>query len=373
MKKHEYLDQELNSTCFTLRENGVCLDSLFGQNLGSSGNETDPARVAGLLSLSAGSNNFNSDQLILRESLFEEDSASMTWQTDNNELLLRSDWRYCRKTGIWLRSDTLTNESNEDVVIRRCLARFSLSPGSYELYSQGSRWCGENQGSWQALERGGVVLRSEGGRTTQGGTPFVCIRDSDSKEALIFHIIPKGNWIIKVTAGTAEGDSPSFAVVELGMADTHLFYSLAPGRSIELPQILIQKAPKGEPHLAAPNLHVYLLENIFAANEESVPIVYNTWFDDFEFLAVPRLRRQLKAAKEIGCEVFVVDAGWYGGAAGSWSEQTGDWREKEDAAFEGRMADFAEEVRSEGLGFGLWMEPERLCKSVPIRIEHPEW
>ncbi len=37
------------------------------------------------------------------------------------------------------------------------------------------------------------------------------------------------------------------------------------------------------------------------------------------------------------------------------------------------MADFADEVRGAGLGFGLWMEPERLCVSVPIRLEHPEW
>ena len=34
---------------------------------------------------------------------------------------------------------------------------------------------------------------------------------------------------------------------------------------------------------------------------------------------------------------------------------------------------FADEVRSAGLGFGLWMEPERFGPGVPIRKEHPEW
>ncbi len=102
-------------------------------------------------------------------------------------------------------------------------------------------------------------------------------------------------------------------------------------------------------------------------------MVYNTWFDQFEVLEVPRLRRQLQAAKEVGCEVFVIDAGWYGPQAGDWFAQAGDWREKTDGAFRGSMAAFADEVRAAGLGFGLWMEPERFGRGVPIRQSHPDW
>ena len=102
-------------------------------------------------------------------------------------------------------------------------------------------------------------------------------------------------------------------------------------------------------------------------------MVYNTWFDQFEVLEVPRLRRQLQAAKRLGCEVFVVDAGWYGPEADDWWSQAGDWRERQSAAFGGHMQAFADEVRSAGLGFGLWMEPERFGAGVPVRQEHPEW
>ena len=102
------------------------------------------------------------------------------------------------------------------------------------------------------------------------------------------------------------------------------------------------------------------------------PVVYNTWFDQFEILDVPRLRSQLAAAQEVGCEAFVIDAGWYG-AGGSWWEQVGDWREKTETAFRGKMLEFADEVRATGLGFGLWIEPERFGPAAPIRKEHPEW
>ena len=71
--------------------------------------------------------------------------------------------------------------------------------------------------------------------------------------------------------------------------------------------------------------------------------------------------------------LFVVDAGWYGPEADDWWSQAGDWRERQSAAFGGHMQAFADEVALAGLGFGLWMEPERFGAGVPIRQEHPEW
>jgi alpha-galactosidase len=85
------------------------------------------------------------------------------------------------------------------------------------------------------------------------------------------------------------------------------------------------------------------------------------------------LRGQLQAARQLGCEVFVVDAGWYGPQADDWWSQAGDWRERQATAFRGQMKQFADEVRAAGLGFGLWMEPERFGAGVPVRVEHPEW
>jgi alpha-galactosidase len=185
-------------------------------------------------------------------------------------------------------------------------------------------------------------------------------------------VLPCGNWTIRVTPVNEGGELP-YAVVELGLADENLHRTLQPGETLELPEILIQSMAQGQPHLAAPSLHRYLLKHHFADAKPQAPLVYNTWFDQFEILDVPRLRRQLAAAKAVGCEVFVIDAGWYGAGGPNWWAQAGDWREKTEAAFRGKMRAFADEVRAAGLKFGLWMEPERFGPEAPIRAEHPEW
>ena len=223
-----------------------------------------------------------------------------------------------------------------------------------------------------ALHAGSLQFGCVQGRTTQGGTPYLCLRKVGAGRGLAFHLLPCGNWSIAATA-RAVMDGYPFAVVDLGLADDELRLELPPGASVEGPEILIQSLPGGAPAAAAPRLHRWLLERRFAEQRPEIPLIYNTWFDQFEVLEVPRLRRQLQAAKEIGCEVFVVDAGWYGPQAGDWFSQAGDWREKTDGAFHGTMAAFADEVRAAGLGFGLWMEPERFGPNVPIRREHSEW
>jgi alpha-galactosidase len=102
--------------------------------------------------------------------------------------------------------------------------------------------------------------------------------------------------------------------------------------------------PPKEPDFCAYKLHQYYVRKIDPSPFDAPPVAYNTWFFEFPILDTARLREQLAAAKAIGCEVFVVDAGWYGrSTAEAWNDQ-GDWREKTDYAFHGQMRAFADEV-----------------------------
>ena len=91
-------------------------------------------------------------------------------------------------------------------------------------------------------------------------------------------------------------------------------------------------------------------------------MVFNTWFDQFEVLEVPRLRQQLQAAKD-GLRGVCDRRGLVRPAGRRLVRPGRRLAEKTDGAFRGSMAAFADEVRAAGLGFGLWMEPDALGRT----------
>lgn len=360
---------------------GLFLRSLFGMECGFCGSPGGPARIRGLFRLRTEEGRFEADDLPFRATREGPDRLTAVGRAAS--LDVTTEWTL--DGGVLARTDEVQNGGSTPVVVLSAAARFCLSPAAYEVYAQSSRWCRENQGAWSPLQAGGIRLANEGGRSCQGAAPFACIRDAGSGRGLALHVVSRGDWRIDASLRTAGLDSRFAAVIEAGQAETDLRLVLAPGESVRLPEILLYALPDGRPEEAAPVLHAYLLRTRFrapdaardalpdAARDALPPIAYNTWFHRFDDLDPARLRPQLEAARAAGCEVFTVDAGWYGAGPGGWAAQTGDWRERTDGAFHGRMADFAREVRAAGLGFGLWMEPERCSAGVPAVREHPDW
>jgi len=361
------------STKFLRSDNAVRLSQLFGMTCGLFGRDEGTDQTRGLLAVKTDLGRWESERVELADSSFDDGGANITWQVGDGTLRIESHWTFCDQTGVWSRKDVLTNTSRENITVNCCQARFVFSPGQYEIYSQSALGCCENQGVWQTLHHGMITFACEGGRTCRPTTPFLGLRKADEPVGVAFHILPRGNWVIRVNAHPAGAGGETHLVIELGLADGNLKLDLPPGKTFELPEILFHSLPDGEVHLAADRLHRYALEHYFHSAKNSVPVIYNTWFDDGQSLNVDRLRGHLRTAKELGCEVFVIDAGWYGAEEGSWPSLVGDWRENRKMAFRGRMAEFAEEVRSAGLGFGIWMEPEHVAPSAPILKAHPEW
>jgi alpha-galactosidase len=369
-----FLDLRQHATIFAQMDGAaVWLQQICAQNTAQlSAGDSPPSGARGLAVLDTPGGRMEGDHFRLVESRFRAESAFLAWAVGEGTIHWESTWLLEAVTGIWSRKDALRNTGTAPVSLTRCLARFAFTPGWYEVYTQGSSWSHENQGVWHDLKHGSLVLRSQGGRTTQGASPYLFLREKGSAQGIAFHILPRGNWVMQVSCAHMAGLQP-YLVVELGLNDETLCLQLSPGEIFDLPEILIQPVPHGIPEMGAPDLHRYALAAYFPNAKLRTPVVYNTWFDAFEFLEVERLRAQLAAAKDLGCEVFTVDAGWYGNGEGAWHANVGDWSEKLAGAFHGRMVDFAGEVRAAGLGFGLWMEPERNHANAPAVRANADW
>jgi alpha-galactosidase len=372
-RNYDYRNADHLLTRFSEADDGVSLTMLHGIRCGRSDTEQGPHRTGGLVVLDTPKGRFENNRLRLEAKSFEASRVQLSWLTDGETLRVDSTWQFFAEAGICRRQDVVTNTGDEPVTLLRAHSRFTLAPAAYELYTQESRSCGENQGRWQQLTHGCLTLKSEGGRSVQGATPYLALREVGGHTGIAMHLLPVGNWTIHAHAHTGGAGRPWFLTVELGLADERLRLELAAGESIKLPELLIQSVPQGQPHLAAPLLHRHVQERQFVGHRAEAPVAYNTWFDTFDQFDVDRLKQQVAAARQLGCEVFVVDAGWFGQGATNWWVQIGDWRENPAAAFHGRMDAFADHVRAAGLGFGLWMEPERLGPAAPILQQHPDW
>ena len=373
MKTFTYLDHpEGGYTLFESEGQRVWLRSLFRMTGAKGGKDDGPIRTQGLFHLACNLGRFEGASFEIIDIRQETEEIQFLWQVEDIPLHIQSNWTIDSLTGVISRKDSLINTGTETIIINRCLPRFVFTPGNYEVYFQESRWSKENQGAWHPLQAGSVILRCEWGRTTQGNTPYACLRDINNGQGLVLHVIPKGNWIIRFNTHSFI-DSQYFIVMEAGLSDEDLHLSLHPGEVFQLPELLLQALQQGKPELAASSLHCYLQNRFFHNIKEEPPLVYNTWFDQFDYINLSHLEQQLEAAQEVGCEIFVIDAGWYGPGGADWWNQVGDWREKTGSALMGRMVEFSERVRAAGLGFGIWMEPERFVADCSIRQTHPEW
>ncbi len=375
-------------SAFVQDGDALFLHSILGFQCGYFGDDSGLDRVRGVIVLDTDKGRVET-HVLSGSAAINGPTAAFRWE--GRGLRVESTWDASSPTGIISRRDCVQLLPGAAAVrIRRAMSRFVMGAGAWEAFVQESRWCHESQGAWRAVH-GGIDIGSEGSRTCLGATPYLALREAGSGRGVAFNLVPRGNW--KIRAQNVAGGfttRPLALVLEMGMADETLDWRLSPGETIELPEILIQYLPDGKPEAVTEHLHRYLLARRAAADvkvsgsgakaagaaptrQPLPPVVYNTWYDVFDRLDTERLRGQLSAARRVGCDVFTIDAGWYGRGEGPWEMQVGDFREKLNGAFRGTMADFADEVRAAGLGFGLWVEPERLGAGVPIVKEHPDW
>jgi alpha-galactosidase len=84
-----------------------------------------------------------------------------------------------------------------------------------------------------------------------------------------------------------------------------------------------------------------------------------------------RLTQLADAAADLGAELFILGDGWFKGRSARGSG-LGDWYVDKTVFPEG-LRPFADYVRTLGLEFGMWFEPEMISPDSDLARQHPEW
>lgn len=111
----------------------------------------------------------------------------------------------------------------------------------------------------------------------------------------------------------------------------------------------------------------HILPKRFA--NEALPVLYNSW-EATEFNVSEKGQLELaKTAAEIGCELFVMDDGWFSTRL-SDNAGLGDWEVNRDK-FPNGLKPLIDGVNALGMDFGIWVEPEMVNPRSELYEKHP--
>jgi len=204
------------------------------------------------------------------------------------------------------------------------------------------------------------------GRASNGMKPMWVLANQRTGQGLALMLAYMGNWTFEV--------SPHGQRVLVKLATSPV--ELKPFRKISglpVPGALVAEF-KGHWDYGTQPMVRFIREKLLRDHgPDWPPVQYNTWYDLKDKLAQSRLMDAARIAQGVGCELFTIDAGWFGEGLGArWSQSLGDWQVNRARLPEGMEAVSAA-IHRLGMKFGLWFEIECAAPSSRLAKEHPDW
>ena len=101
------------------------------------------------------------------------------------------------------------------------------------------------------------------------------------------------------------------------------------------------------------------------------PVHYNCWEAVYFDHNLANLKALASRAASLGAERFVLDDGWFG-QRNNDATSLGDWTVNQDKYPHG-LHPLIAYIHAQGMGFGLWLEPEMINQDADLFRQHPDW
>ena len=267
------------------------------------------------------------------------------------------------------------NEGQEDIMLESLQsAVWHLPQGKdYRLSHMSGKWSGEYQIERVQLTQSSMVLNNRSGISNHFATPWFALdykgqAQEECGKVWFGTLHWSGNW--KIVAEVTEFNQTR---VVGGIHDFDSTWKLAANESFATPIFTGGYSGAGFGK-ASRTLHEYIISYVLPqpyAKETKLPVFYNCW-SVFEFdIDVEQQIKLAKTAAEIGCEVFMVDDGWFSTRDDDTSG-LGDWW-CSPTKFPNGLKPLIDAVKGLGMTFGLWVEPEMVNEKSELFTNHPEW
>lgn len=261
----------------------------------------------------------------------------------------------------------LTNTAADEYTVDQLTLAMPIPNRAGEIMDFGGRWGAEHVPQRFELTIG--THRREGRRGRTGpDTAYVLSAGEkgfgyDSGEVWGVHTAWSGNHVHYV-----ERVMPGAQVVgggELLLPGEGL---LAPGDTYASPWVYFNHAVGLDGQ--ASRFHRYL-RSLPVHPESPRPVTLNSWEAVYFEHDTDHLLQLIDRAAAVGVERFVLDDGWFG-ARRHEEAGLGDWVVSEDVYPDG-LHPLVDKVRSHGMQFGIWFEPEMINVDSDLARAHPDW
>ena len=272
-----------------------------------------------------------------------------------------------------IRSVRLENQGMQKVILERVLsASVDLPDADYEMVHLAGAWSRERHIKVRHLERGIQGIGSRCGISSADHNPFLALKrpntSEHSGEVYGFSLVYSGNHIDQI-----EVDNCNVARIQLGIHPGGFRWPLNSGESFQSPEAVMVYSNHGLNGMSQVFHKLYRTRLVRGQWRDKVrPILINNWEATGAAFTEEKIIKIAQTGKELGLELFVLDDGWFGSRDDDLSG-LGDWYVTNFNKLPNGIEGVARKVKSLGMDFGIWIEPEMVNKDSDLYRMHPDW
>lgn len=212
-----------------------------------------------------------------------------------------------------------------------------------------------------------IGINNAGNWSTKEYIPMGYLYNEEAGSALYWQIEHNGSWYWEIADQDGHLDLKLSGPTE---HQSHWWKNLTPGESFESVPVSVGSLIGGFDEAMGELTKYRRAIRRPNADNENLPVIFNDYMNCL--FADPTTEKELpliEAAKEAGCEYYVIDAGWY--ADGFWWDYVGEWLPSAKR-FPNGLEEVTNRIVEKGMVPGVWLELEVMGIKCPLADQVPE-
>lgn len=269
----------------------------------------------------------------------------------------------------------ITNNEKNNITLNRFMSGYlPIRYGDVWLSSLYGTWGNETKLNQEPLNHGVKMIKNKDGvRNAQNAHGEVMFSlDGQPQEntgrTIGAALCYPGNYKLFI-----DTDHTNFHHFFAGINEENSEYHLKKGETFTTPPLALTYSDEGLSG-ASRNFHKWGRDNRLHAGDKERKILLNSWEGVYFNIDEPTMAGMMEDIASMGGELFVMDDGWFGNKYPRKNDHTslGDWvvdTEKLPNGINGLL----ETAKKNGIGFGIWIEPEMANTVSELYEQHPEY